>query len=115
MSRIADARAELAAALDALDGLVVVPDGANIRPPAVLVLPPTLAWTGFAMSATFDVTVVVRADERATERLFELLEPVRDACLTVTDATCASATPSLFPAGDGAELPSYILSIEVSL
>lgn len=122
MSTPKEARAELGEALKALaaephqfryyDNL-----GANIDPPATLVGLPRLAWEsgcGEPTSATFLVYLVVPLDDRAVDRLQDMLPVVVDAIESVPDAVVTTATPLVSPFG-GRDLPAYEITVEVSL
>lgn len=116
MMPVADAVAELAAALAGVAGLRVYTDpAAVVDPPAVAVGPPVLAWESYgdACTATFPVYVVVALDERALARLWELV-PAVQAALETTQATAQTATPIVFNSG-GQDLPAYEITTEFPL
>lgn len=86
-------------------------------PPAALVSPPVLVWTGYRdgpTSATFEVAVCVAFDDRAMERLYELVPLVAAALEEVSDASVTEARPGTFRVGS-ADLPCYSISVETSL
>jgi hypothetical protein len=118
MSAIADAAAALAEALKGVPDLRVYTDpGATVDPPAAIVGPPQLSWEGVCedpTSARFLVWVVVPADDRAVERLWELVPLAAAALQTVTDATVTVALPGRWPGG-GSDLPAYEITTEVAL
>lgn len=116
MSAVTDAVAALREALGAVEGVRVYTDpAAVVDPPAVAVGPPALAWDGFgpACSATFPVYVVVALDERALQRLWELV-PAVQAALETTEATARVANPIVFTSG-GQDLPAYEITTEFPL
>jgi hypothetical protein len=86
-------------------------------PPAALVQPPVLSWAGYRdgpTSATFEVAVCVAFDDRAMERLYELVPLVANALEEVADAAVTEARPGTFRVGS-AELPCYSITVETSL
>jgi hypothetical protein len=119
VSAVADAVAALAAALAAAEGLaglrVYTDPSETVDPPAVVVGPPSLTWEGYgpAAAATFPVFVVVALDERALQRLWELV-PAAQAALEETEATARSATPIVFNSG-GQDLPAYEITTDYPL
>lgn len=108
----------LEASLRTVDGLRVYRDpGALIEPPAALVGPPAVTFDAYApepTTATFIVHLVVAANDRALERLWDLIPPVTAALATVTDAVVTRADPGVFNAG-GTDLPAYAIEVETSL
>ncbi|MEU0467210.1 hypothetical protein ABZ215_24685 [Amycolatopsis sp. NPDC006131] len=91
--------------------------GDNLAPPAVLLGAPQLTWGTYGpapTTATFPVFLIVDLDSRALERLWQLVGPVTAAIDTVPDAVVQSADPGMYPTGSQ-NLPSYSLSVEVSL
>lgn len=99
--------------------LRVYPDpGATVTPPAVVIGLPVLVSDSGCVGprlARFKVAVIVSADERAAERLWDLVPLVEAAIWTVQDAvTAPEQTPGVFTNG-GLALPSYELSVEVGL
>lgn len=120
MVAVATAAAELTAALKTVDGLRVITDGtAQLDPPCALLGPPQLDWTGYNNSApsqaTFVVLIAVPADDRATERLWDLVVTVAAAIESEVDAVVRQAFPISVSAGQNADLPAYQLSVEMSL
>lgn len=118
MNAITEMAAALTAALKTVPGCEV-PDtqGANLDPPSLVLSPPALTWEGLCSgptSATWLVFVVVAAEERALERLWDLLPQVTDAIDAVTDAAVIRADPGAFRAG-ATDLPCYEITVEVSL
>lgn len=118
MSVVADAAKALGAALAVLDGVrVYVDPAAAVDPPAVAVGPPALTFETFSedpTNATFVVFVVVPLDERALERLWELVPAARAAITSGTPAACGTASPSVFNSG-GRDLPAYELTVDYPL
>ncbi len=118
MSQISDVRDSLNVALKTVQGLRVYSDlGESMDPPAAIVGPPRLNWEAQCpgpTSARFLVYVVVGADERALENLWRWVELAADALDGVLDATVIRADPGTFNSG-GNDLPSYEITVEVSL
>lgn len=112
------AAAELRAAADAVDGVRTYKDpAAPVTPPAVIVGPPQLRWEAMSpapSSATFIVYLMVPMDARALDNLLGLVPLVTAALDALPDAAVTSANPGVFNAG-GADLPSYEITVEVSL
>jgi len=115
---IADAANSLKAALDEVAGLRVTTDpGEQVAPPYAIVGPPALTWeAGCAgpTSARFLVYVVVDADDRALERLWDLVPAVSDAIDATTDAVVVRADPGSWNSG-GSDLPAYTVEVDVAL
>jgi hypothetical protein len=96
--------------------------GARVDPPAFIVGPPELGWSGYGgpepTSARFVVWVVVSADDLALERLWELVPAVVAKVEELDDVTLADvdrpATPGTFPSG-GSELPAYQVQVDYAL
>jgi hypothetical protein len=113
----------LEAALRTVDGLRVFRDpGATVDPPAAILGAPALGWRAFCpapTSARFTVFVVVAANERAMEQLWDLVpvvaaaveEQVQEASVRDGDA---AALPTTFPTG-GSNLPAYAIEIDYEL
>lgn len=113
---------------DAMDGLVAacetIPDlqacrvenSASVRPPAVVVGPPTLRWEGgqcpgsAPTEAEFVVYIVVGATDRALEKLLDLVPLVAQAIEDDTAAVVTQAIPSGGTFGT-VELPAYELTV----
>ena len=114
------AATELEAALRTVKAVGVHRDpGAILEPlPAAVLGPPALTWAGQAgsgpESARFLVYVVVDPDERAVERLWELVAQVADAIDENSGAVVIRADPAVFVSG-GRDLPCYELQVEASL
>jgi hypothetical protein len=104
----------LESALKAVPNIrVYTSPGAVVDPPGVLVGPPALTWEAFSSDptqATFVVYAITRADDRALERLWDLVPLVAAAVDTVPDAATTQANPSAFN-----DLPCYEITVEVSL
>lgn len=91
--------------------------GANVDPPAVILGAPALTWEGVCLEPTearFMVHVVVKANERALETLWELIPLVSEALDGVSDASVRRADPGTYPSG-GSELPAYAIQVDVAL
>lgn len=92
--------------------------GANVNPPAAVLGAPELSFESGCPEPTdarFRVFVVVRADDRAPERLWELVPLVSAAIYELSDGVVVSpATPTLFQSGN-VDLPAYEVPAEVPL
>ena len=117
MSAIADAAVMLETALKGMDGVRAYRDpGANLQCPAAVLGPPALTWeTGCVgpTSARFLVYAVVDADERAVEKLWDLVDQVANA-IDATDAVVVHADPAVYTSGTR-QLPCYEITTEVGL
>lgn len=115
---IAEAAAILADAARDVPGVRIYTDpGANTDPPAVVVGPPVLAWEAQCLdpsSARFTVYLMVPADERAMERLWDLVPQLADQFDRLADAAVTGAVPFIFNAA-GVDLPAYAITVEVGL
>lgn len=123
MSTVAEAAAALRDALTTVEGVRPYTDiGGNLDPPAAIVGPPVLGWGAFAgqvTSARFTVWIVVKADEMAQERLWQLVPAVAEAIeAEIPDAAVqagpTAAVPATFPTSSS-ELPGYQLTVEIVL
>lgn len=118
MSAVSDATADILAALKGVEGTNTLSDpGATPRPPSLVLGPPSLQWQGACAgptSARFLVYVVEKVDDRALERLWDLVPTVADALDAMPDASVIRADPGAYLSG-GVELPCYEIQIEVSL
>lgn len=111
---------ELAAAL--AGGLVDVAEvttrlGTNVNPPTVVVGPPSVEWeTGCAdpTSARFLLYVVVKDDDTAMEKLWDLVPQVAAVVDEATPGVVIRADPGVYPAG-ATELPAYVIQVQVPL
>lgn len=121
MNNVETAAQNLIAALKTVDGLRVIRDGAAaLDPPCALLGPPQLDWTSYSNGgqpdeATFVVLLAVTADDRATERLWDLVVRTAAALESEMDAIVRSAFPISVTAGGQSDLPAYQLQTEVSL
>lgn len=124
MGTVKQAAEALEAALRTIDGLRVYRDrGAAIDPPAAIVNLPQLGWAGFCgsapNSARFRIDLVVRANERANEQLWELIPQVAAAVEQVPAATLApfefAASGVMFTSGQETQLPGYEITVDVAL
>lgn len=114
MSVLGDATADLEAAAGSVAGVRVHPLGAPITPPGVVISPPRLTPLSSCVgpgTATFAVHVVVALDDRALERLWELVVAVWEAVEDATPAVVTAADPGTFNSGTG-EMPAYQLTVE---
>ena len=115
MTAVSDARAALSDALSVVPGLRVYTDpGKSIQPPAAVVSLPDLQFEGYCVEptgATFDIAVVVKLDDRAIERLAELVLQVTEALSEVPKAAVQAARIGSW----NDQLPAYNVEIEVSL
>lgn len=117
---VAQAALELQVALKTVRDMRVHTDlAATVDPPALVIGPPALTWAGHGDGpnlATFIVYVIVPADERAPERLWELVPTVAAALENYPDAdiTVSQANPGRWPGGGG-DLPAYEVITEVAL
>jgi hypothetical protein len=123
MATIPEARLQLLAALRTVEGLRVYGDpGATIDPPAAIVGIPAVGWRAFCpapTSARWVLLLAVRMDDRATERLSQLLGPVVEAVETEMKAAAVQDGPSAaLPAtlhSGGVELAAWEITVEVDL
>lgn len=116
MTTVPEAVDALKTALKTVEGIKVYTDPAEtVDPPAALVGPPRLDWEGYGpvAAATFPVFVIVPLDDRALQRLWELV-PAVQAALETTDATARTASPIVFNSG-GQDLPAYEITTEYPL
>lgn len=117
---VTDAALAVQAALKTVTDLRAHTDmGAVVDPPASIVGPPALTWAGYGAGpnvAQFIVYVVVDANDRALERLWELVPTVAAALETYPDVdiTVTAANPGRWPAG-AVDLPAYEIICEVPL
>ncbi len=117
MSTVTEVRNALIAALRALDTVrVSTSPGMSLDPPTAVVGVPELTWERFTdpSSATFVVGLAVAANEHAADRLLALYPDVVAALDGVPGVVVKSAAPGTVPAGS-AELPAYLIEIEVAL
>ena len=109
----------LKAALRTVAGLRVVQDpGATVDGPTAVVAVPALTWESHCVEPTganWVVHLVVDANERAVERLWELVTAVSVAIdEEFLAGSVIRADPGTWSAG-GPELPSYALQVDVAL
>jgi hypothetical protein len=118
MSAVSDVSGTILAALEGVGGVNATADvGKTLDPPSLVLGPPALMWQGVCSgptSARWLVYAVVPADERALERLWELVPAVADALDALPDVSVIRADPGAYVNG-GVELPCYEIQIEVSL
>lgn len=118
MSAVKDAVAALNTALKGVEQVRLHADpGAAINPPATVVGPPSLTWDALAVwptAARFLVYVVVAADQRALERLWDLVPVVAEAIDGLEDAVVVRADPGTYQTSGG-ELPCYQIQVDYAL
>lgn len=118
MNVVEQAIDRLYAALEGVPGLRVARGvGMRLDPPGALVAPPTLSWGSYAVDptdATFVVPVVVAQTERALSELLVWTPLVVAAISEVENAAVRTAEPGTWAAG-GADLPAYLVTVEVGL
>lgn len=88
-------------------------------PPFVYIGPPSLTWETYGVSPTsavYEVVLAVTADERAVDRLFDLLDKVANAIdeSREADAAVVSAEPGVWQAGN-TNLPAYFIRAEAAV
>lgn len=91
--------------------------GAVLDPPATVLGPPTLTWTGVGSSpseARFLVIVAEQADDGALPRLWALVPLVVEALEDIDNAAVVSAAPGTWTTG-GTDLPCYEITLEMAL
>lgn len=123
MTSIQDAAAALRAALEtveALDKRVTEDPGQAVTGASLAVIaPPIVSWDSFGRgagptAATFVVHLAVPFDQYATERLYQLVEPVVAAIESDPLFSVVSASPGLLQQG-GSQLPTYAITVDVGL
>jgi hypothetical protein len=120
VNAVADAAVALKDAADTVETVRATNDiAAPLDPPAVVIGPPRLTWQTFCgdftpTEAEFPVFLVVRADSRAMESLWELVPQVTAALASLNNVAVESATPTTWQAGDE-HFPAYQLDVRVSL
>lgn len=113
----ADAFTSLTATLQTVPDVQVLVDVGQtvLNPPSLVLPPPTLAYDVYGpqpTEATFKVALVVRADDRAVDKLLALLPAVAQAVHDSDDAALTAAEPGSW---GSPPLPCYLLTIEVSV
>lgn len=123
MTTVAEAAADLEAALKGVEGVRVYMDpSAVVEPPGLVVSAPALAFEGYGdgitpptpSNATFPVYVVARADDRFMSTLWDLVPTVMAALESVADVVTPTADPGAYNSG-GVQLPCYEILAEMSL
>ena len=113
---VREARDKLAEALAASGVRVLLDFGRSPDTPCLVIPLPTLTYDAFysgPTNATFRVGLVVEAEDRTGEKLFELLPAVEQA---LDDAGDIALTGPAEPGSWGTPpLPCYLLTIEVSV
>lgn len=109
----------LKTALRTVAGLRVVQDpGATVDGPTAVVAVPALVWESHCPEPTgaqWVVHLVVDANDRAVERLWQLVTDVSTAVdKHFPDGSVIRADPGTWSAG-GSELPSYAIQVDVAL
>lgn len=106
-------------ALEGIDGLRVVRGvGLQVDPPAVVIPPPNLTWSGLGndpTDATFSVGLLVANNDRITDELLRWYPLVVAALQTVDNTVVTTAVLGSWPAGGGTDLPAYLINTEVGL
>lgn len=112
----AEAFAELQTVLKTVPGVRVTADMAErVSPPFLVVSPPKLIYDAYRSSpteATFQVPLVVAADERSAERLLDLLPLVEQ---VIYDSESAALTDAHAGSWGNPPLPCFLLTIEVAV
>lgn len=112
----AQALADLVAVLSTVPGVRVTTDvAAKLAPPFLAVSPPKLTYDVYGPgpdSASFSVALVVAGDERAAQRLLDLLPVVEQ---VVYDSDSAALTGADAGSWGTPPLPCYLLTIEVGV
>lgn len=117
MTAVADAAAEIEAALKTVPDMRVFSLGDTVQPLGAVVSLPLLAWEAYgrgATTATFTVFLLVDFNDRAVGRLMALVESVADAIESYEDAVVRSASPGVYEDAS-TQLPCYSYTVEVSL
>lgn len=108
---------QVLAALRAVEGLRVHADpGEVVDPPAAVLLPPAFTWDGYLSDptgATVTLALCAPSNDRALRSLLGFLPLVVAAVDDVPDAVVRSAAPGVLAAEAGADLPAYLIEIEV--
>lgn len=116
---VKQAAGALAEALDTVEGLAVYTNlAARLSPPAAMVGAPELAWDAYGLepsSARFPVFVVVKADDYAMTRLWELVAQVSAAVDQHLDSAAVTGAVPFVYNGAGADLPAYQITVECGL
>lgn len=108
----------LDAALNTVTGLRTYTDpGADIDPPGVVIGLPDIKWETFGgnasptpVEATLTLYLMVRADDRSTLNLSDLIELVVDAIWSVADYSVTEAEPGVWKTSN-VDLPAYVLTV----
>lgn len=112
----ADAFNELQLVLAGVSGVRVTADmAAKVDPPFLVVTPPKLTYDAYRPSpteASFRVPLVVAGDERAAERLLDLLPAVEQ---VIYDSESAALTDAVAGSWGNPPLPCLLLTIEVAV
>lgn len=120
MRTIREAAEEIAAALEMPTPprwRVYTDPGANIQAPGVVIGPPELGFDGFRTyptQARFALYLIVDANARTMETLWDLLPDVSALIDEHTAGSVVGAAPATFVAPTG-ELPCYEITVEVPL
>lgn len=120
MSAVARAAELLAEVLGHVPGVTVHkdPSAAVTATPAVIVGPPRLFWEAYTHEpsrAEFPVYLIESMNELTMTRLWNLLPAVTEAIDQHTNATVLSAVPTPWASAENPSLPSYNITVEVSL
>jgi len=119
---IRDAAEQIEAALrlpDPIRWRIYTDPGANIQTPAVVIGPPELDFQdyrpgAYPTQARFKLYLIVDANARTLETLWDLVPEVSAIVDEYTDGVVTIAMPATFVAPTG-ELPSYEITVEVPL
>lgn len=117
MMTVRQAAEAIESAVATVDGIRLYELGDRVDPPAVIVGMPQLRWEALCdgpSDARFPVYIIVPFNDRARNKLWDLVAPVSTAIDENTDGAVVSANPAPFTAG-GTDLPSYELTVEVAL
>lgn len=119
MNAISEAATAIRVALKTVPKLRVYDRAAPVvDPPGAFVGPASLQWESQGCveptGATFPVFLIVAADERAIDRLHDLVLVAAAAIDAVDTAVVTAATPTVYDAGTSG-LPAYLLTVEMSL
>lgn len=118
MSATSATAKRLRAALRTVPGVRFYDDySASVAPPALLLGPPSLTWGAACKQpteGTFLAYLVVKSDNRAVERLWDLIESVTEVIENTDFASVTEANPLSFAVG-GTDLAAYEITINAAL